>query len=310
MPKTLLCSPILLSADLSGKVIIVTGANSGVGLETARQLISQKATVVLACRNPELGQKAAKDTGGTFIECDLSDLQSVRKFVKEFMSKFQRLDVLVNNAGIMACPLARTNAGWESQFATNHLGHFLLTCLLMDVLEKSAPSRVICVSSVASAQAAMGVQPEMAKIDFDDLMFERRKYHPMTAYGQSKLANVLHASEIARRSKCVQAVSLHPGWVNTKLDKHVVGQGCFKGCLASCMMKKGDMLAPADGAQTTLHCVLSPEIENGAFYSQFGVYKDKACTNGGWPMKLPNPNNTPENAKRLWDASASLVAIE
>ena len=221
MPTTLRCDPKLFDKDLTGQVIIVTGANSGCGLETTRQLAKQGATVILACRN-EAKAKAAMDDIGyadktSFIQLDLSDLGSVRKFVGSFTSAYERLDVLVNNAGIMACPYAKTKDGFEIQIGCNHLAHFLLFNLLAPLLIKTAedtgkPSRFISLSSCAASELSMG-SAGYADIDFDDLNWESRKYDTGSAYQQSKLANFLIAWEASKKydsSKLICA-SLHPG---------------------------------------------------------------------------------------------------
>lgn len=154
---TLRCDPKLFEKDLINQVIIVTGANSGCGLETSRQLAKQGATVILACRSPERGAAAAKDVGGNgiFLPLDLASLESIRNFSKEFLSKYDRLDALINNAGIMACPYAKTKDGFEMQIGCNHLGHFLLLQLLAPLLVKTAdttgkPSRYVALSSCAA----------------------------------------------------------------------------------------------------------------------------------------------------------------
>jgi NAD(P)-dependent dehydrogenase (short-subunit alcohol dehydrogenase family) len=221
MPQTLRCDPKLFEKDLTGQVMIVTGANSGIGLETTRQLASQKATVILACRN-EAKAKAAMDDIGyaentVFIPLDLSDLSSVRKFVESFTSAYDRLDALVNNAGIMACPYSKTKDGFENQMGCNHLAHFLLFKLLTPILLKTAedagkPSRFISVSSCAASALSIG-GGKYADIDFDDLLWESREYDNGAAYQQSKLANYLTAWEASKKydSSKLISVSLHPG---------------------------------------------------------------------------------------------------
>jgi len=321
MPPTLRCDPKLFDKDLTGQVIVVTGANSGCGLETTRQLAKQGATVVLACRNEERGQVAAKDTNGVFVTTlDLASLESIRDFVDAFQEKYQRLDALVNNAGIMGCPYATTKDGFEMQFGCNHLGHFLLMKLLTPLLVKTAedtnkPSRFVALSSCAAALTTF--RDVLPTVDFDDLNFETREYDPSEAYGQSKLSNYLHALGASQKYPADKLIStsLHPGWVYSPLDVHVMasmfGTGVFGkmigGLLRQIFFWKGDIISAEDGAQTTLHCLLADDIESGKFYSQVGVYKDEAAKKGGWPMELPNPNGTPEAATKLWEASEKLV---
>ena len=326
MPRTLRCDPKLFDKDLTNQVIIVTGANSGCGLETSRQLVKQGATVILACRNAERGEAAVADVGGgVFIPLDLASLESVRNFSKEFLAKYDRLDILINNAGIMACPFAKTKDGFEMQIGCNHLGHFLLLQLLTPLLLKTAettgkPSRFVALSSCAATEMETAF-PGVAKIDFDDLNWETRAYDEKSAYMQSKLANYLHAFEASKKYPADKLIStsVHPGWVQSNLDVHMFktmfGDGWFGNMMSNVLRKlfllKGDMISAVDGAQTTLHCVLedADKMESGAFYSQFGDYKDAASRNGGWPMKIPNPNATPEAASRLWAESEKLVSV-
>ena len=326
MPKPLRCDPKLFEKDLTNLVIIVTGANSGCGLETSRQLVKQGATVILACRSPERGEAAAKDVGGggVFLPLDLASLESVRNFSKEFQTKYDRLDALINNAGIMACPYAKTKDGFEMQIGCNHLGHFLLLQLLAPILIKAAdttgmPSRFLALSSCAASEMTTGFAG-VANIDFDDLNWETRTYDQNAAYMQSKLANYLHALEASKKYPADKVIcaSVHPGWVQSNLDVHMFktmfGDGWFGATMSTLFrnifLLKGDMISAVDGAQTTLHCVLedADKMESGAFYSQFGAYKDKDAQKGGWPMKIPNPNATPEAAAKLWVVSEKLVA--
>ena len=214
------CQDSLLKTNLVGKVILVTGGNAGIGLETVKQLAKQGATVVFTSRNIGVGTAVADqiNAGLTLgnkvhaMQLDLADLRNVRDFAASFKQKYQNLHVLINNAGVMNLPkLEKSKDGFEMQFATNHLGHFLLTNLLLDVLKASQPSRIICVSSCYHYVA----MSKKGYIDFDDIHFQKRKYDGWTAYAQSKLANVLHARELAKRLEGtgVTAVSLHPGSV-------------------------------------------------------------------------------------------------
>lgn len=310
MGKSLRCDPKLFQKDLSGKVVIVTGCTSGTGICTAQQLVKQKATVIMASRKAAEGEKIAQEVGGVFMLLDLASLQSVRDFAKAFLEKFSRLDILVNNAGIMMPPLSQTQDGFELQMGTNHFGHFLLTELLKETLEKSAPSRVVILASCAAAPCSPKIGTN-CEIDFSDLHWKSRKYHAGEAYAQSKLANVLHAMEIPKRYNGVTAYAVHPGWVQTKLFRHQL-PGCCFACLGCCCVNcTGDMIKVWDGSQTSLHCILSePEdLQNGAFYSQFGIYQDKQSKKGGWPMNLPNPLANKEVSARLWDESAKAVGL-
>ena len=200
MPKTLMCDPKLFEKDLSGHFYIVTGANSGSGYATTKQLAEQGAHVVGACRRVEAGNEAFADLNDLrgsieVLELDLASLASVRRFAETFLAKYDRLDGLVNNAGVALTPEGRTEDGFDTQFGVNHLGHFLLTELLLETLQASAPSRVVCVSSVAHA----GMRGVCGEIDFDDLHFDNKEYDPGQAYANSKFANVLHALDLSRR---------------------------------------------------------------------------------------------------------------
>lgn len=287
MPRPLMCPPELLAKDLTGNVYIVTGANSGIGLATVAQLAKQHATVILACRRVAEGEAAARAIGGTIevMELDLSQLASVRRFAEAFLARHTRLDGLVNNAGVMNVPQGKTKDGFETQIGVNHLGHYLLTELLLDVLTRSTPSRVVNVSSVYHEQA-LG---RPGRIDLDDLHFERRKYDGWAAYAQSKLANVLHARALAKRSPGVIAVSVHPGWVRTNLISATMPRWIQDYVLAPIFRLQG-MIEPFEGAQTSLFALLSPEVaqHNGGYFSQTGLYQDKALRKGGWPLRSPN----------------------
>lgn len=315
MPRTLKCDPKLFAKDLQGKVYVVTGANSGAGLATMTQLVRQGAYVVAACRRISAGEEAvgslsAESGSAEVIELDLGSLASVHRFAQSFLKRQTRLDGLVNNAGVMNTPEGRTVDGFETQFGTNYLGHFLLTELLLDVLKASAPSRIICVSSVAH----VGIRKKVGEIHFDDLNYEKRPYNGIEAYAQSKLANVLHAVNLAKRLEGtgVTAVSVHPGWIRSNLVKHTaptwvqnVVMRPFSGLLG--------LLSNEDGAQTTLHCLLDDDVpnHNGAYYSQNSIlYADRKNRCGGWPMESPNPNARDGRlAAQLYEVSLRLVGL-
>jgi NAD(P)-dependent dehydrogenase (short-subunit alcohol dehydrogenase family) len=174
MYRTLRCDPKLFEKDLSGRTYVVTGANSGTGLATVEQLVRQGAHVVAACRRVGAAEAATKHLASErgkveLLALDLGSLASVRRFVSEFNARHTKLHGLVNNAGVMATPQGRTEDGFETQIGTNHLGHFLLTELLLDTLKASAPSRIVCVSSVAH----VGFRKEVGEVRLDDLNFEK-----------------------------------------------------------------------------------------------------------------------------------------
>lgn len=314
MSKALMCPPELLARDLRGQTFIVTGANSGIGLVTVEQLAKQGATVVLACRRVAEGEAARAAIGARQVPgsvevmaLDLADLSSVRAFAATFLAKHRQLHGLINNAGVMNTPRGATKDGFETQLGVNHLGHVLLTELLLDVLKATAPSRIVVLSSCYH-DLAMGKE---GRIDFDDLQFERRPYDGWTAYAQSKLANVLHARHLATRlaGTGVVAVSVHPGWVRTNLVKNSMPTWIQDYVLRPFLGVMG-MIEPWAGAQTTLFAVLSPTIEPGAFYSQTGTYRDKRKNSGGWPLQSPNPHaHSDDDAARLDRVSRALVGL-
>ena len=316
MYPVLRCAPELFEKDLGGRTYIVTGANSGSGHATTAQLVRQGAHVVAACRRVNAGEEALSFLSSApgsveVMELDLASLDSVRSFGAEFREKHARLDGLVNNAGVMATPEGRTRDGFETQFGVNHLGHFLLTELLLDTLEASAPSRIVCVSSVIHA----GTRRTEAVIDLEDPNFERRPYDREAAYAQSKLANVLHAAELARRLEGtgVSAFSVHPGWIRSNLVQHMAPAWVQNVLLRPFSGLLG-MVSWEDGAQTSLHCLLDDDApsHSGEYYSQNSLfYRDKANRPGGWPMRSPNPlAHDPGLARRLYDRSREWVGLE
>jgi NAD(P)-dependent dehydrogenase (short-subunit alcohol dehydrogenase family) len=314
--KNLACDPKLFEKELSGTVTIVTGANSGTGLATVQQLVKQGAHVVAACRRMNAGRQAVASLSGErgsveVMELDLGSLASVRAFAEAFLGKHDRLDALVNNAGVMNTPKGKTADGFETQFGVNHLGHFLLTELLLEVLKKSAPSRIVCVASAAHA----GFSGKPGELVLDDLDFARRGYDPALAYNQSKLANVIYARHLARRLEgtLVSVFSVHPGWVRSNLVKHTMPSWIqnwvmrpFGGLLG--------LMGPKEGAQTQLHCLLDDDApkHSGEYFSQNAIfYADKQDKNGGWPMRSPNPLVYDDAlADRLFEVSNKLVGLE
>lgn len=255
-----------LRAD--GKIAIVTGSNTGIGKETALGLANRGVHVYMACRDMKKCEEAREDivletrNPNVFCrECDLASLQSVRKFVQQFKSEQKRLDILVNNAGVMRCPRSLTKEGIELQLGVNHMGHFLLTNLLLDQLKLSAPSRIVVLSSLAHTRGKINVQ---------DLNGEKC-YDPATAYEQSKLANVLFTRELAKRldGTGVTVNAVHPGVVDTELMRHM---GLFNSWFSGFLIKPfvwPFLKSPISGAQTSLYAALDPELEkvSGQYFS-------------------------------------------
>ena len=303
--------------DLTGKTYIVTGANSGVGLETTRQLVKQGGHVVMACRRTSAGEDAAKSFAGLkgsfeVLRLDLADLQSVRDFAAEFLKKHDRLDGLACNAGLvtMGNELQRTKDGLEMTIGVSYFGHFLLTELLLDVLKQSAPARMAIVSSVVHA----GRPGSRLALHLDDLNYEKREFRNFAAYGEAKVASVLYAKELGRRLEGtgVTTASVHPGWARSNFGS---GGGALTKAIMTVMRPLTRSMSDSseEAAQTTLHCLISDDApkHSGAYFSQSSVlYRDRECRQGGWPMKTPNPNaDDMDTAKKLVEMSYDIVGL-
>ncbi|XP_004612475.1 retinol dehydrogenase 11 [Sorex araneus] len=280
------------TVQLPGKVIVITGANTGIGKETAKELAQRGARIYLACRDVKKGELVAKEiqtvTGNQQVlvrKLDLADTKSIRAFAKNFLAEEKQLHILINNAGVMMCPYSKTADGFEMHMGVNHLGHFLLTNLLLDKLKESAPSRVVNVSSLAH---------HLGRIQFHNLQSEKF-YNAGLAYCHSKLANILFTRELARRIKGsgVTTYSVHPGTVNTELVRHSTFLKLMWR-LFSFFVKN-----PQQGAQTTLHCALTEGLESlsGSHFSDCQV---------AW-ISAQGRNETV--ARRLWDTSCNLLDI-
>ena len=284
--------------DMQGMTVVVTGGNSGMGFETAAALATMGARVLVTARNADKGRAAiaalAQRTGGEgrcqLVVFDLADLSSVRRGAAEILDVAPRLDVLVNNAGAVLSERAETVDGLEATFATNHLGPFLLTNLLLERIRASGPSRIVNVASTAHAAARQG-------IPFDDLQSEHR-YAGMRVYGQSKLANILFTLELARRleGSGVTANSLHPGTVRTGYG----ADGDARGLLAlGIKIASPFFLSPAKGARTSIYLASSPEVAGVS-----GEYFVK-CR----PKEPRRWAQDPDAARRLWQVSEELVGL-
>ncbi|MFN8547465.1 MAG: SDR family NAD(P)-dependent oxidoreductase [Candidatus Eisenbacteria bacterium] len=293
----------------------MTGANSGTGLTTTAQLARQGAHVIAACRRLSAAQEAMKQLAGSsgsiaVMELDLGSLASVRRFAEAFLNGHGALHGLVNNAGVMNSPRGRTEDGFETQIGINYLGHFLLTELLLDRLQASAPSRIVCVSSVAHA----GMQWKPATLELDDLHFERRPYDGTLAYNQSKLALVVYARHLGARLQGtgVSAFSTHPGWVRSNLVQHTA-PAWVQNVLLRPLGGLFGLISPEDGAATQLHCLLDDDApkHSGGYFSQIGIlYANAKDRDGGWPMRSPNPLVYDDAlAERLFSLSRSLVGL-
>lgn len=290
--------------DLSGKVIIVTGGNSGLGFESVKAFAGKGAQVVLASRNIQKGEDAkaeilkAHPAGKVeVLELDLMDLESIKTFVRQFEEKYERLDVLLNNAGIMTTPYFKTKDGFEGQMGTNHLGHFALTAQLMNRIKSTPGSRVVNVSSSGH---------RFGKMDFENFLFEGEKdYSPMKAYGRSKLANLLFTYELQRHLESsgtdAIAVASHPGASRTNLDRHLKGKFWYYLLwpLAYLMTMSQDQ-----GALPQIRASVDEQVKGGQYY---GPHRNMT----GYPVLVASnkASHNREDARKLWELSEKLTGI-
>jgi NAD(P)-dependent dehydrogenase (short-subunit alcohol dehydrogenase family) len=295
--------------DLTGKTVVVTGGNSGIGLEAARQLAGKGATVVLACRDVAKAANAAADIqrthAGAKVETmalDLASLASVRDFAARLSAAHPRVDVLCNNAGVMALPYRRTADGFEMQIGTNHLGHFALTGLVLERLLGAPGARVV---NVASGMHRAG------RIRFDDLQWERG-YRKWLAYGQSKLANLLFTLELERRLEAARArvisVACHPGYAATNLQS--AGPRMEGSSFRESVMQIGNRLlsqSAAMGALPTVYAAVAPQVKGGDYIGPDGIGEL-----WGHPkvVTCSAAARNEETARRLWQVSEELTGVK
>eukprot|EP01100_Stratorugosa_tubuloviscum_P002785 TRINITY_DN165_c0_g3_i3.p1 TRINITY_DN165_c0_g3~~TRINITY_DN165_c0_g3_i3.p1 ORF type:complete len:314 (-),score=170.78 TRINITY_DN165_c0_g3_i3:88-1029(-) len=291
------CPTALIAArgtNLENKNVLITGANTGIGKETARVLLLCGANVYMACRDLNKCNEAIREieiqtgiNGQLFpLELDLTSLDSVRNCAKEFNKLNKALHILINNAGVMMPPYSTTREGFELQMGVNHFAHFLLTNLLVNKLKQGAPSRVICISSIAH---------ERGSINFDNINWQHN-YHPFFAYASSKLANVLFANEFNKRfsSQGIYANSLHPGVIPTELSRHSSLASIFYG-IGKLFMKSIEQ-----GAATTVYVATAPELERvgGRYFSD--------CAQ-------KNPSTIAQDSQlalNLWEYSTNVTSLE
>ncbi|XP_054152566.1 retinol dehydrogenase 11-like [Oppia nitens] len=286
--------------QLPGKVVVITGANTGIGKETAFQMTLRKAKVYIGCRDVKKAETAvaqikALNPGADIhvLRLDLSSLKSVRMFAKELSSLESTIDILINNAGVMACPEWQTEDGFEMQFGTNHLGHFLLTMHLLPLIKRSSNARIVNVSSCGH---------QLGDINLNNIMLRNGAYSPMIAYGQSKLANVLFTRELARRLTStnvnnVNVYSLNPGAIQTDLARH---SDMSKGSVGK-FIQRYFFMKPCMGSQTTLYCSLDEQLDN-----ESGFYYNN-CRRVTSMVSTATDDHT---ARKLWDLSVDLVGLE
>ena len=274
---------------------MITGANSGIGKETARELSRMGATIIMVCRNEEKAKNALeeikKDTKNDKIDLFIADLEkpeTIKSMAQRFKEKYNQLDVLVNNAGLILLKHQLNEQGIERTLAINHIGHFILTGLLLDLLKASAPSRIINISSGGHT---------MAKLNFDDLMLEK-KFSPTRAYGNSKLANLLFTYELAKRleGSDVTVNAVHPGWVRSNFGQ----PDSNKSVKLLYMFSFPFMISPTKGARTSIYLASSPEVEGitGKYYAKC---KSKKSSKISYNLGVQ---------KKLWEISEQLTGIK
>ncbi len=297
-------------SDQSGKTFVITGGNSGIGWEAGRMLAEHGAHVILACRNADkakdavasIEKTAAKGAKVEAMSLDLASLSSVERFAGELSGKVERLDALLNNAGLMALPYGKTADGFETQLGVNHLGHFALTGRLLPLLKKTPGARVVSVSSQAH---------RMGKMNWDDLMSERR-YEKWTAYGQSKLANLLFTFELGRRLKKagdgIVVTAAHPGYSATNLQHK--GPEMEGSKLQGMFMSMGNGIfaqTASMGALPTLRAALDPAAVSGDYFGPGGIFEI-----AGYPVKVGTSARARDEAsgKQLWERSVALTHVD
>ncbi|XP_012536020.1 retinol dehydrogenase 13 isoform X2 [Monomorium pharaonis] len=278
--------------DLTDKIVIVTGANSGIGKETTQELARRNAKVIMACRDMEKCETERRnivlETKNKYVycrKCDLASQDSIRTFVKQFKKEFNKLHILINNAGVMRCPKSYTQEGIEMQLGVNHMGHFLLTNLLLDILKASMPARIVNLTSAAHRSG---------QINMKDLNWEN-DYDAGRAYGQSKLANILFTRELANRLKGTDVTvnAVHPGIVDTNITRHMSVYNNFFTRIFLKPFAWPFVRSPLQGAQTVLYATLDPSLANvsGCYFNNCEI-KD-----------VTEEAKNDEMAKWLWKVS-------
>lgn len=294
--------------DLQGKVALVTGGNSGIGYWTCLHLARMGAHVVMACRSMPRAEAAIAEMKkavpqGKFeiLPLNLSDQASVRSAAATFRSKHDRLDMLCNNAGIALTPMERTKDGFESQFAANFLGHFALTGLLIDVIRLTPNSRVAHIGSLAH---------RLGKLDFEDPNFQRRKYSPMRAYGQSKLSNLMFMLELQRRFQRANinsiSVGAHPGMSGTNIGAALVENDSPLKKRINAWTEAKILNPPEHAAEPTLLVLTRPEVAGGSYFGPKGFMEIKGAPA---PARIAAAAQNEPNSERLWKMAEQLTGI-
>ena len=284
-----------------GRIALVTGANTGIGLQTALMLAKKGTEVILACRDLTKAEKAINEIKQevpaakvSYIKLDVSDLDSVAECAEKIKAQHSRLDLLINNAGVMIPPFSRTAQGFELQFGTNHLGHFALTGLLLPLMTNTPNSRIVSVSSIAA---------KINYMDFNDLNFEHKRYKKWFAYGQSKLANQMFIFELARKLEKsgaqTKAVAVHPGLSTTNLFKN-------SGFLMRKVLMSILSHSPQEAALSFLRAACDPQAENGSYWGPSRFFEcigaPQAATKTTKAKKL-------QLTEKLWKMSEELTGV-
>jgi len=292
--------------DLKGNVIIVSGGNSGIGFEAVKIFAAKGAAVIMACRSLDKAKQAYEsiivdnaEADIVTMHLDLSSLDSVKKFAAEFKSKYKRLDVLLNNAGIMMMPYGTTKDGFEQQLGVNHIGHFALTGLLFDVIKATSKARIVNISSNAHKFGGMR---------FDNLMFEDGKgYRPMRAYAQSKMANLLFTYELQRKVDSagldVMVLAAHPGASATNLGREMENKAYFKFFVK---IFASMSQSAYDGTLPGVRASLDPQAVAAAYY---GPDSKRGMTGKPVVVASNEASQSEEDAKKLWDISEDLTGV-
>ncbi len=302
---------VLEGHDLSGKTVFITGGYSGLGRETARAMAAKGAHIIMAGRDAdklsEVSRELTQETGGTVdtIVCDLASLEAVRACAAEANRRFEKIDLLINNAGVMTCPFGHTVDGFERQFGTNHVGHFLLTNLLMPLIERGENPRIVNLSSRGH---------HITPMDFDDPNFERRDYDKWVSYGQSKTANALFTVGLEHRlaGKGIHAYSVHPGGIITNLGRHLSEADVTDLMASIAASAKADgkpnegLKTIPQGAATTCYAATAAELadKGGVYLEDCGIAEvdDVSRTSGVRSYALD-----PDKAEQLWAMSEEMV---
>lgn len=299
--KSVVNGMVQCDTKLDGKTVVITGANSGIGYCTALDMLKRGARVIMACRSMSKMEEAktklleeVKEGQVILKTLDLASLDSVRECAKDINENEERLDILINNAGVMLCPPGKTKDGFDMQFGVNHIGHFLFTNLLLDLIKKSAPSRIVIVSSVAHG---------FGSIMWDDIN-QNDSFNSLKAYGQSKSANILHCLELNKRleGSGVTCYCLHPGGIKTNLQQHLgdlshlpFWSRIFVKTWQPALRVVG--LTPEQGAQTSIYCAVAPEVEkfSGKYFTKCSVTAPSAHC------------RSPADAERLWKVTEEMI---